>query len=409
MDYTKWLYSDDGHRAIDTMASNHKLCSNFFNRLCTQRMAYSLGNGVTFAEDSTKERLGIDFDTNLRSIGYYSIIHGVAFAFWNMTHLHVFPVTEFAPLWDEQTSQLRGGVRFWQIDPKKPMIAILYEEDGYTRFEGTSGMADFKIAEDKHAYKVTIRQAAADAEPEVISIDNYNGNLPIIPFWGSRLHQSAIVGIQSQIDAFDLIRSGFCNDLADCSEVYWIVSGTGGATDSDLAKFRDRLKFNHIAAVTDVGETPITPYSQPLPYEARKEFLNEIRNGIYEDFGALDVHAVAAGATNDHIDAAYQPMDENADDFEYQIISGVQAILRLIGVDDTPLFKRNRISNQKEMTEMIIMCVELLGRETALAKLPFVTPDEVNDILDRTEAEDAKRLLNMEVDDEIEESENMEN
>ena len=34
------------------------------------------------------------------------LIHGVSFLFWNVDRLHVFPLTEFAPLWDESTGAL---------------------------------------------------------------------------------------------------------------------------------------------------------------------------------------------------------------------------------------------------------------------------------------------------------------
>ena len=119
--------------------------------------------------------------------------------------------------------------------------------------------------------------------------------------------------------------------------------------------------------------------------------MKMIRAQMYEDFGALDVHTVAAGATNDHIDAAYQSMDEEADDFEYQIIECVQQILRLMGIEDIPQFKRNRISNQKEQVEMLMLAADYLDDETILNKLPFVTVDEVREILERKDEKEAER------------------
>jgi hypothetical protein len=121
-------------------------------------------------------------------------------------------------------------------------------------------------------------------------------------------------------------------------------------------------------------------------------YLDDIRAGIYEDFGGLDVHTVAAGATNDHIDAAYQPMDEEADDFEYQACEFIQQILALMGIEDTPIFKRNRISNEKEQVEMVMLEANYLDDETILSKLPNITPDEVAHILARKDIEDMDRF-----------------
>lgn len=388
--YVRLIFTMTGSPVEDFTASNNKIASNFFHRLNTQRNTYLLGNGVTFAnsseeEDTTKDFLGDKFDTDLKKIGYYSLIHGVAFGFWNLDRLHVFPLTEFVPLWDEDNGCLRAGIRFWRVDPQKPLIAVLYEEDGYTKYKSKSNVGvDLEEVQAKRGYKQKIAYSEADGE-EIVGEENYS-SLPIVPLWGSNLHQSTLVGMKNAIDSFDLIRSGFANDLTDCAQIYWILENCGGMTDADLAKFRDRLKINHIAKA-DTDNSKATPYTQDIPYAARKEYLDEIRSGIYEDFGGLDVHTVAAGATNDHIDAAYQPMDEEADDYEYQIITFVQQILALNGIEDTPVFKRNRISNQKEQTDMVLSAADYLDDETVLRKLPFISVDEIAEILARKDEE----------------------
>lgn len=403
LNYVKTIFTMTGTPVEDFTASNNKLCSNFFRRLNTQRCTYLLGNGVSFSDhkeevvgedgvavttDTTKEQLGDKFDTDLKRIGYKALIHGIAFGFWNFNRLHVFPYTEFVPLWDEETGILRAGIRFWRIDESKPVMAVLYEEDGYTKFKSKSSVGiDLEEIQGKKAYKVTVQVSEEDGE-EIIGEENY-GSLPIVPLWGSDLHQSTLVGMKEKIDSFDLIRSGFANDLSDCAQIYWILENCGGMSDSELARFRDRLKINHIATA-DTDNSGITPYTQEIPHQARSVYLAEIRAGIYEDFGALDVHTVAAGATNDHIDAAYQPMDEEADNFEYQITEFVQQILKLIGIEDTPVFKRNRISNEKEQTDMILSAADYLDSETILQKLPFITVDEVASILAKKDQEAAE-------------------
>lgn len=396
LNYVKTIFTLTGTPVEDFTASNNKLCSNFFHRLNTQRCTYLLGNGVSFSDhkettvneegievtiDTTKETLGNRFDSDVKKLGYKSLIHGVSFGYWNVDRLHMFPITEFVPLWDEDTGSLRAGIRFWRLDENKPMIAVLYEEDGYTKYKSNAKVGmDFEEIQPKRSYKITVSISEEDGE-EVIGEENY-GILPIVPIWGSDLHQSTLVGMKEKIDSFDLIRSGFANDLTDCAQIYWILENCGGMSDDELARFRDRLKITHIATV-DTDNSKATPYTQEIPYSARAAYLTEIRDGIYEDFGALDVHAVAAGATNDHIDAAYQPMDEEADDFEYQVTEFIQQILKLIGIEDTPVFKRNRISNQKEQTDMVLSAAEYLDDETILQKLPFITVDEVAGILAR--------------------------
>lgn len=403
-DYTKVIYTLHGTAMEDYIAANNKIASNFFRRLNTQRCTYSLGNGVSFTEhiekgkdeegneiniDTTKKRLGNKFDADLKKIGYKALIHGVCFGYWAVNRLHMFPITEFVPVWDEDTGILRAGIRFWQLDERKPMIAVLYEEDGYTKYNSKDG-SSFQEVISKKMYQQTISHTVADGDV-IVGESNY-GSLPIVPLWGSDLHQSTLVGMRESIDSYDLIRSGFANDLEDVSQVYWILENYGGMKDNDLQKFRNKIRKMHIAEVDTSAGGKITPYTQEIPHEAREKYLEGLRAGIYEDFGALDVHTVAAGATNDHIDAAYQPMDENADDFEYQIIEFVQQILKLIDIEDTPIFKRNRISNQSEQTQMVMLAAEHLDTETILSKLPFISVDEVSKILARLDKESHDRL-----------------
>jgi hypothetical protein len=197
--------------------------------------------------------------------------------------------------------------------------------------------------------------------------------------------------MRGKIDAYDLIRSGFANDLEDCAEIYWIINNASGMDSRDISELRAKLKLNHVAQVDDENSS-VVPYTQDIPSDARSKFLEIIRNGIYEDFGGLDVHTISATSTNDHIDAAYQPLDEEADDFEYQLIEFIHNLLDLLGIEDDPIFKRNRISNQKEQTEMVLSASEYLDEKTILQKLPFISIDEVDEILKKKDEESADRF-----------------
>ena len=399
MNYIKYMYNSVGHKVVDFTASNTKICSNFFHRLNTQRNTYLLGNGVYFSKhkkeilnddgsttviDETNEKLGDRFDIAVKECGYNGLIHGVCFGFWDIDHINVLPLTEFAPLWDEETSELRAGIRFWQLDAEKPLMIWFYEEDGFTKFKKTKTDATLVEVEPKRGYIKVTKESKLNGVEET-RYSNYEG-FPIVPLWGSKLHQSTLVGMKGKIDAYDLVKSGFANDLQDVAEVYWLLNGASGMDEKDISDFRRRLKLNHMAVV-DEENSSATPYTQEIPYQARETFLSDIRASIYEDFGGLDVHTISAGATNDHIDAGYQPMDEEADDFEYQVTQFILAILKLAGIDDAPVFKRNKISNQKEQTDMVLSSAEYLDDETILNKLPFVTAEEVSSIIAKKDKE----------------------
>ena len=74
-----------------------------------------LGNGVFFNDMSVKDKLGKQFDRRIKEAAYHALIHGQSFLFWNVDHVHEFPFTQFAPMWDEDTGALMAGIRFWQL------------------------------------------------------------------------------------------------------------------------------------------------------------------------------------------------------------------------------------------------------------------------------------------------------
>ena len=393
------LFNVAGMEIPDFTASNNKLACNLFNRLNTQRCMYSLANGVSFIdpyeaakgqEDTTKQALGPNFDHDIKEGSYYALIHGVAYLFWDMDRVHVFKATETVPLDDEYDGDMKACIRFWRIDQSKPLNAVLYEADGYTKYR-TGKNGGLEEYEPKRAYKVTYTYT--DASDEVLSIeeDNYP-SFPVVRLYASRLKQSTLIGMREAIDAYDLIKSGFANDVTDCAQVYWIVENYGGMTDDDLAQFLDRIKLNHIANADTQSGGKVTPYTQEIPTNARTQCLAEIKAGIYEDFGALDVHTISAGATNDHIDAAYQPLEENAADFEYWVSEAVMKVLSLQGIDDTPVFNRIRISNQNEQVDMVVKEAAWLDEGTILRKLPNITPDEAAAIMLANEESDMERM-----------------
>ena len=385
-----------GIKQVDPTATNTKIASNFFRRLNVQRNTYSLGNGVSFDNEATKEKFGDKFDTELIKIGYKALIHGQCFGFWN-GKLNCFPVAEtkinggFAPLCDEETGSVMAGIRFWQIDSDKPEFAVVYEEDGYRKWRKKE--KDFEPITKKQAYMVDIQHTEADGD-EVVGERNYS-NIPIVSLYGSDLQQSTLIGLRSQIDAYDIVNSGFASDIQDVAQIYFLIENYGGMTHEDLAKFRERLKLMHIAEADTSEGGKITPYQQEVPHGAIDAFLDRTRQQIYDDFGAFDVRGFSSGAkTATEIDAAYQPLDENADDFEAQIIEFVQTLGALIGIDEAdcmPLFKRNKISNATEQMQALAMA-DWLDEETKVKHTPFITVDEQQEVLERLDAAAVERM-----------------
>ena len=380
MAFQKMLYNLHGQEVPDMWSANYKLRTHFFRRFVIQQVQYVLSNGVTFQKKETKDKLGKNFDTQMQKAAKKAMVDKVSFLFWNHDHIEVFSFADtphdpgFAPLYDADTGALRAGVRYWMPD-EKTTRATLYEEDGYTEYKKKED--EISVVAEKRAYKKTVISTKADGVSGERN-ENY-ASFPIVPLYANDLHESELEGHRESIDCYDYIKSGMANDIDDTSGFYWVLKNSGGMDDIDLAKFRERMHTVKVATMDD-DTASAEAHTLDVPTAAREKMLELLEQDLYKDFQIVNVEALSASAkTATEIRAAYQPMDDKCGDFEYCLIEAIQSVLTLAGIDDEPSFKWNRIANQTEETNMIMTAAPVLGEELTLKKLPFLTPEEVED------------------------------
>lgn len=390
VNFQKLLYTVTGKAIPDNWSANYKLTSGFFNRFITQQVQFLLGNGITWNEDSTADKLGDDFDKQLQTAAKSALAAGVAFGFYNLDHVEVFDVMEFAPIYDEENGALRAGVRWWQVDANKPLRATLYEEDGFTEYIWKNGKGE--ILQDKRKYKLIIRSTEADGT-QIYDGENYP-SFPIVPLWGNPHKQSELVGLREQIDAYDLIKSGFCNTIDEASFIYWTINNAGGMDDVDLAKFVERIKTVHAANVEDTGATAVANTLE-TPHEGREALLDRLKKDMYDDYMALNIDDIKGGAdTATHIRAAYEPMNSKADQFEYCVKDFIDGILFVAGTEDKPTFTRSYIINTQEEISTLLQASQYLDDEYVTRKILTLLgdADKAEEVLKNMEANEYDRL-----------------
>ena len=389
--YQKLLYTMSGKEVPDNYSANWKMASRFFYRFVTQEVQYLLGNGVSWQEESTADKLGMNFESKLQKAGEKALIGGVAFGFWNLDHLEVFEVTEFAPLYDEENGALMAGVRFWQLAPDKPLRATLYEPDGYTEYIWRKG--EGSVLKEKRGYITKFRSTEADGT-EIYDYENYPG-FPIVPFWGNQYHQSELVGLRESIDCYDLVKSGFANDLDDASQIYWLIQNAGGMDDVDLAEFLQHMKTVKAAVVDDSG-AKAEAHTVDVPYEGREKLLDRISGDLYRDAMALDTEKIAGGAiTATQIRAAYEPLNSKTDKFEYCVYDFLDGILALAGIDgEKATFTRSMLLNKTEEIQSVVQAAAGLPADYVTRKLATILGDGdlANELVDQMHADELGRM-----------------
>lgn len=397
--YEKILYDMQGRAHKDMWTANHKLASRFFGMAVDQEISYLLGNGVTFAEESTRKKLCADFDQEVMDAARAAKIAGVSFGFWDLDHLRVFTMLEFVPLYDEEDGALKAGIRFWQVAPAKPLRATLYELDGFTEyFQPKNGY--MAVLQPKRSYKLVVRKAEV-GDTEIYDGGNYPG-FPIVPLKNNKKCLSEIAGKRNTIDALDLATSNMVNNVDEGNLIYWVLSNCGGMDDLDDAKFVERLKTTHVAHANGDDGAKVTSETVEAPYDGTNTTIDMLKKKLYEDFQCFDASAVSAGnQTATAIKASYAPLDLKTDKFEAEVTRFIAEILRLAGIDDQPSYTRNQIINKSEEVQALLLGAEYYDEEYITKKLLAINGDidQYEEMMRRKSAEEIDRRYEAIVDD----------
>lgn len=396
MNAEKIMYDALGRAQLDPIAANHKIPCRYYYYFIAQTVMYLLGNGVSFKNSATKDKLGgAQFDHIVQMIAIKALNAGAAFGFLNVDHVEVLPIcgadgeVSFAPLYDEENGALMAGVRYWQIDNTKPLRATLFEPDGFTEYIKRKE-EDMTVLQEKRPYKLNLGESEVSGT-EILSGENW-ATLPIVPLFNVN-RQSELVGRKATLDAYDLMLSQLVNNVSDGALIYWIIQNADGMNAADDQAFLDRLKTIHVAHTED-GQS-ITPQQVDVPFQASETSLERLRGQLFDDFMALDVKNIASGAaTATQIEAAYEPMNIKASMLETCITTWIKGLLDLLGIkDDDPSYQRDTIINKNEEIQNVLQAAEYLSDEYMTKKLLTILGDidAVDDVMKQRLKEDVNR------------------
>lgn len=389
--YRKVLYNAAGQPTEDLISANHRLSSRFFYRDVTQANAVLLGNGITWKNGRGGQALsgGEDFDKVVIEAGRTAMVEKMSFGFYNDGAVDIFKLLEFKPLWDEEDGGLKAGVRFWQIADDKPLRATMYEIDGYTEYIWKNGKGE--VMQPKRGYVAVIRQSEADGT-EILEYQNYP-SFPIVPCYANNLRQSELAPIRNTIDAYDLIQSGYANDVDDANVIYWTITNAGGMDDADLVATINKLKKLHAAQTDD--DQQMTPHAMEAPFEGREAILSRLEKTLYKDAMAFNPQDVASGAvTATQIEASYEPLNQKLDIYEAQITDFILRLLAFTGVEDMPSYTRSYTINKTEEINAIMNAAVVLDDLYVTEKIMTILgdKDQIEEVLKRRAISDISRM-----------------
>lgn len=396
--FEKVVYDFLGIAHKDTFSTNHKLANAYYPLIIDMGTSHLLANGIGFENIELKEKLGANFDKVIKDIFTDARNCGVSYGFYNGEKLIHFKFREFKAMPDEETDVIRAGIRFTQIDENKPLIAVLYEEDGYTEYvQPKDGEMQFRKGADGKTGKRRYNgvQYANELQGVYETDTDEQSALPIYPLYNIQ-RQSAIAGNINILAAIDMINSGFINNVSEADMIYWILNGYNGMDAIDDANFLVHLMKNHVAH-TENEEQSITPHQVNVQYAANETGAARLKRMLFDNMRGVLTETLAAGnLTATAIASAYSAQRLNSGLLEDEVREFMQGIFHIMGEEETEKisFSYYETINSTESIANVLQSAQYLGESVTtrlIASLNGVI-DDLPDIEKEKAAEDLKRF-----------------
>lgn len=382
--------NEHGNSVVDEYVANNRIANEFFKKITMQENSYLLGNGVNVPEE-IKKGLGRTFDNAMFNLGSNALVDGVAWAYCFLDKYGKFAVTswrgtEFVPLFDEMTGDLKAGIRFRQVDPSKPMYIELFEEDGKTVYVQNGSALTLREPKKNYIIKKNVVKALNLVEEEQQGF----GILPIVPLYANSLKESTFTNaLKQKLDLYDIVVSDFGNNLEDSMDIYWVLTNYAG---QDIGEFLAEYKQYKIIQTDNEGSAEAKTID--VPYQAREILLNMLKKEIFQSAMAMDTEELTgSNLTNVAIKSIMANLDLKTDDFEMQALECLYEIMMIykgyagITEEFEIELERRTLINDAETVQLIYTMREDIDLQTALEKNPLISPKEVEEIMRRKEEE----------------------
>ncbi|NCU30374.1 phage portal protein [Candidatus Saccharibacteria bacterium] len=208
------------------------------------------------------------------------------------------------------------------------------------------------------------------------------GRIPFIMCPNNNRHQGNLKKYQGFIDAYDIVLSGYVNDVMDIQQVIYILENYAG---TDLGEFTKELKKYKTALVGNDGidgsKGDLRTLTIDIPVDARNALLETLKKQMYIAGQALSRDVVSVGnASGETLKFFYRDLDLKVGDKEVEFSVSFKELTRIIcEILSIPItkdiritFTRNRISNDKETAEICKNSVGIIPQKLIWANHPFV-------------------------------------
>lgn len=359
--------------------ADNRISHNWHNLLVNQKASYLFSYTPIFdlgnQEDNQllQEILGDRFGKMVKDLCVEASNCGVGWLFlWmddqDQMHLHVMESEQIIPIWSRDLDSTLDYVVRWYEDE---------DEDGepMTRYE----------LWDKEKVEFFEKRGRQGIEPSVLLGEKEEGyyhgfgRVPFFPFYNNGEKQGDLPMYKDLIDQYDKVVSGYANDLEDIQETIFVIRNYGG---EDLGVFLKELKkYKAVKIDGDGNDGGIETMQIQIPVEARKEFLQMLKNQIFiSGHGIYPDHENLSATSGVALKYMYSLLEIKAGLMEMEFRTGFNELIRCIwktlGREELGVIRqtyiRNAIQNDTEQTDIGVKSQGIISQETLLKNHPWV-------------------------------------
>lgn len=457
-------YWHEGKEVPDKVKTNRKLIHPFHQLAVNRKTAYICSKPVKVttkepdivdpdkptAEESKQLKDAQDFqnylgeylndDFNQMLYDTVEDISNGGFAVWKMNvnpdeelEFILIPAKECAPIYDMQhQNKLIGMLRYYKfpfVNSSTGKMKELYKVEYYTdnnvtyweQQEDESFVSDYSYNTNTNVFGHFEKWNTT--KPGEVQQLGW-GRVPFVIIKNNSKCTTDLDNIKTLIDAYDLVVSGFCNDLLDFDKLVYVIKnfmgliGKPGDLQAGISEIAMAVKniHEHGLILTDDKGGADTIKAE-IPVEAKKEFLKMTREAIFylgEDVDTSSESFINA-PSGWAIELRYVPLDQKADrtisqvklalkDFYWFVTKFINMKYKKnfdsAGIVTT--FNKTIITNKLEMVQLLAQ--SNISQQTYLENHPLINSAE--DELKRMDRERNQAVENVNLDDvEIEDEE----
>ncbi|MEG1497583.1 MAG: phage portal protein [Clostridiales bacterium] len=233
------------------------------------------------------------------------------------------------------------------------------------------------------------------------SITHDMGYVPFVPFYNNGTKTGDLPMYKELIDQYDLVISGFANDLADIQEVIFVLRNYGGEDLNTFLSDLKRYKAVKVEGDSNSSGGGVETMQIEIPVEARVKFLDLLKKQIFVSGQGVDPDPENFGNSSGvALKYLYSLLEIKAGLLETEFRAGFSQLLKLIFHytkmnEDTriqQIYIRNSIENDLETAQIAAQSIGIISQKSILQNHPWV--EDVEAELKQLDEESMEELDN---------------